>query len=56
MLGLAGDKYFIKIISDIIWAINNWLYADEPVYLDKLFENDSYDIIPCDIDNSKTLF
>ena len=36
-LGLAGGKYFIKIIFDIICAINNWLYANELLYLDKLF-------------------
>ena len=35
--GLTGGKYFIKIIFDILWAINNWLHADERLYPDKLF-------------------
>ena len=36
-LRLAGSKYFIKNIFDIIWAINNWLHAHELLYLDRLF-------------------
>ena len=35
-MGLTGGKYFIKIIFDIIWVINNWLYADKLLYLDKI--------------------
>ena len=34
---LTGDKYFKKYIFDIVWAINKWLYADDLLYLDKLF-------------------
>ena len=37
ILGLIGGKYFKKIIFDIICAINNWLYANELLYLDTLF-------------------
>ena len=37
ILLLTGGKYSIKIIFDIIGAINNWLYADELLYLHKLF-------------------
>ena len=38
-MGLPGGKYLIKIV-DIkieinIWAINNWLYVDELLYLNK---------------------
>ena len=33
----TGGKYFIKIIFDIIWAIYNWLFADELLYLNKFF-------------------
>ena len=36
-LGLIGNKYFIKTIFDITWAVNNCLYANELLYLDKLF-------------------
>ena len=43
--GLASGKYFIKIIFDIILAINNWLYANELLYLKKLFQNDSFRIL-----------
>ena len=42
ILDLTGSKYFIKIIFDIIWAINNWLFPDELLYLDKLFQNQSF--------------
>ena len=37
LLGLTAGKDFIKNIFDIIRAINNWLYADDLLYLDKLF-------------------
>ena len=37
ILGLTGGKYFKKIIFDIICAINNWLYVNEPLYIDTLF-------------------
>ena len=36
-LGLTGARYFIKIIFGIISATDNWLQADELLYLDKLF-------------------
>ena len=36
ILGPVGVKYFIKIIFDIIWAINNWLYTNKLLYFDKL--------------------
>ena len=44
ILHLAGGKHFINIIFDIIRAINNWLYANELLYLDKLFQNHSFRI------------
>ena len=34
---LTGGKYFIKTIFNIMRAINNWLYADKLLCLDKLF-------------------
>ena len=45
ILGLTGGRYFTKINFDFIWEINNWLYADELLYLDKLFQNHSLRIL-----------
>ena len=36
-VSINSGTHFIKIIFDIIWAINHWFYADQLLYLDKLF-------------------
>ena len=45
ILGLGVGKYFIKVTFYIIWAINDWLYTDKFLYLEKQFENHSFRIL-----------